>query len=108
MMHALIEEARKSAGISSLERNYPKDNKQRGAGFWAAFLGSLQTQLGKRDESERSLLKENSRLATRVAELEHHATASVKTRVEMGVENLGHQEDWSADKRQTVVKKLAG
>ena len=105
-MHPMIEAARKSAGISDLKtRNYPSDPKQRGAGFWAAFVGSLDTSIqrlvSESDDEIKKLSRENLQLQKEVEKAR-------KQQMENGVEAIALSEGWSHDKRTETVRKIAG
>ena len=69
-MHSLIEQARRSAGIGSLRKNYPDDAKERGAGFWAAFVGALNEKLQHLDDLQATAERQLEELASRRADLE--------------------------------------
>lgn len=107
-MHALIEKARKSAGISSLQKNYPSDPKQRGCGFWAAFLGSLDTSLGQLDAQILASHKQHEEDLREIAALEHELNRVRKSNLENGVTRVALEEGWTEDKRRDTVAKLAG
>ena len=107
-MHALIEKARKSAGISSLQRNYPMDPKQRGCGYWAAFLGSLDTMLGQVDAQIIASGQQHEKDLRSIGELEHELNRIRKTNLENGVTRVALEEGWTEDKRRDTVAKLAG
>lgn len=107
-MHALIEKARKSAGIASLKKNYPSDPKQRGCGFWAAFLGSLDTSLGQLDADVISAHKRHEEDLRRIAELEHEINKLSKLNLQNGVTRVALEEGWSTEKQRETVAKLAG
>lgn len=69
-MHAVIEQARKAAGIGSMARNYPADPRERGAGFWAAFVGALNEKLQHLDDRQQLAEKQLEELASRREALE--------------------------------------
>lgn len=51
-MHADIMECAEKAGISNIHtRNYPLDERQRGATYWAGMLGALSVVLSQRDKN---------------------------------------------------------
>ena len=106
-MHTIIEAARKSAGISGLKSNYPENKKQRGAGFWAAFLGALDFQLGRFDSEYSAALKEAKLLAVRNAELEKELNAIREKKVRNGVMLIAEQQQWSGDQRSKAMEAIA-
>lgn len=111
-MHILLQNARRAAGISGLRKNYPDDPKQRSAGHWAAFIGSLNNDLGQRDEVER---KYREKVAAdlqaahqRIEALEARLREAMAASVTKGVEVPRHQEGWSIEKANEVQKTIAG
>lgn len=107
-MHVVLEKARKSAGISSLKKNYPDDHKQRGCGYWAAFIGSVGNDLAAMDERYQEALQEISKLATVNANLERQLSATKDGRMQNGVEAIGLAEGWDKVKQTAAIKKLVG
>jgi len=111
-MHNEIERARKAAGISGMTRNYPDNPKQRGCGYWAAFIGSIGNSLAAMDAAEKRMVREHGdqivMLSKRITELEAELDAARKGRMELGIEAICHQEGWTVDRRNETVKKLAG
>jgi hypothetical protein len=107
-MHVSIEKARKASGIGSLKKNYPENPKERGCGFWAAFIGVISNELSERDarhmkdqETIATMAMENASLTERIGEIQ-------TKRVANGIEAVGHMEGWSKDKQTTVMAKIAG
>lgn len=111
-MHTVIETARRAAGISGMKKNYPDDPKQRGCGYWAAFIGSLSNDLGVMDkqglQSARAAEEEIRKLASRVDELEQENTRLRAKLQHNGVELVRHQEGWSIEEGREVLKTIAG
>jgi len=106
-MHVIIESARKSAGISGLKSNYPENKKQRGTGYWAAFLGALDYQLGLADEALRKSMVEAKSLAMRNAELERDLNKLREKRTRNGVALVAEQQRWSVDARKDAMELIA-
>ena len=107
-MNAIIESARKSAGISDLSKNYPANPKQRGCGFWAAFLGSLDTSIGVKDKAASAVDKELNLALREVARLEKELNELRKLNIKNGVKAVGSMEGWSVDKQSTIEHQIAG
>jgi len=107
-MHVVLEKARKSAGISSLKKNYPDDHKQRGCGYWAAFIGSVGNDLAVMDERYLEVQARNSELAMANAKLERELSAVKDGKIANGMEAIGLAEGWDKSKQQTAVRKLVG
>ena len=106
-MHALIEKARKSAGIASLKNNYPVDPKQRGCGYWAAFLGSLDTSLGQKDDDLSAARGRHENDLRKIGELEHEINKLTKLNIVNGVTRVALEEGWTPAKQRETVDKLA-
>lgn len=107
-MHVVLEKARKSAGISSLKKNYPEDGKQRGCGYWAAFIGSVGNDLAVMDERYQEALQEVSKLATTNANLERQLSATKDGKMANGMEAIALAEGWDKAKQANAVRKLVG
>lgn len=107
-MHVVLEKARKSAGISSLKKNYPDDQKQRGCGYWAAFIGSIGNDLAVMDERYLEVVAENSKLAVANANLERQLSVVKDGKIANGMEAIGIAEGWDKSKQASAVKKLVG
>lgn len=111
-MHVVLEKARKAAGISGFTKNYPDNPKQRGCGFWAAFMGSISNDLGMMDASElkssRTSAADIRNWATRVDELEVEIAGLRKMLQERGIEVIRHQQNWSVEQGVEALKTIAG
>jgi hypothetical protein len=107
-MHTALEKARKAAGIGSLKKNYPENPRERGCGFWAAFIGVVGNELARADDALMAAQKEAKELAIKNADLEQKVSESNLGRIANGVESLALSESWTPDKRDTVRKKLVG
>ncbi len=107
-MKSVIEKARKAAGISALKGgNYPADPKQRGAGYWAAFIGALRTEIdyliaecNEAGKAEREALKA-------AIALEKDLHKAEKSRTTEAVTALAHELHWEAGTREKVVSRIA-
>lgn len=66
----LIERARKSAGMESLNRDVPT-KRQRGAAWWARFVGALRVHQEWADNEFSKLQMENAELAKDNAKILH-------------------------------------
>lgn len=111
-MHVFIENARKAAGISGMTKNYPDDPKQRGCGYWAAFLGSINNDCGKRDAeilaAERQHSAELKQAHKRIEDLELELRMAREAGVKKGVQLLQYKEGWSIEKGREAEKTVAG
>lgn len=107
-MHVVIEKARKAAGIGSLKKNYPESHKERGCGFWAAFIGVVGDQLAQMDAQQLADQRLIAELANEKADLENQLAKALKGRVMNGIEALSHSEGWTKDKQSVVMAKIAG
>lgn len=111
-MHVVIEKARKSAGISGMKKNYPDDPKQRGCGYWAAFLGSLSNDLGRIDaerlDSSKKVEEDVRHWAERVDELDAEITRLRRLLQERGIEVIRQQEGWPVEKGRHLLETIAG
>jgi hypothetical protein len=107
-MHVVLEKARKSAGISSLKKNYPEDSKQRGCGYWAAFIGSVGNDLAAMDERYLDVMAENARLASANANLERQLSVTKDGKIANGMEAIALSEGWDKSKQVAAVKRLVG
>jgi uncharacterized protein (DUF362 family) len=112
VMHSVIEKARKAAGISGMKKNYPDDPKHRGAGFWAAFIGSVSNDLGMVDQLRITASETSEKTvrawATRVDEQQKEIDRLRAILQERGIDNLRLHEGWSVEKGREVLKTLAG
>jgi hypothetical protein len=107
-MHVVLEKARKSAGISSLQKNYPNDPKQRGCGYWAAFIGSVGNDLAAMDERFLAVTAEKAELSKQLALLERKLSVTKDGLVANGMEAIALSEGWDKSKQVAAVKRLVG
>lgn len=118
-MHFKVDDARKSAGIGGMRKNYPDDPKQRGCGYWAAFCGALSQTL-ENDDREKLRVAEERRAETADwakmeqglhEEIRKHLAEIERLRKKLqtnGIEVLRYQEGWSIEKGQEAQKTIAG
>jgi hypothetical protein len=107
-MHVAVEKARKAAGISSLKKNYPENPKERGCGFWAAFIGVISDQLSQMDSRALKDSQTISDLSNRLADLEAERSKDFKRAVTNGITAIGNEEGWTPDKMKETTVRIAG
>jgi hypothetical protein len=107
-MHTSIEKAQRAAGIGSLKRNYPENPKERGCGFWAAFLGVISSELSAKDAELRESSKEIALLATKLAALQEKQADIIRSRTVNGIEAMALREQWTPEKADSIAKKICG
>jgi hypothetical protein len=107
-MHVVIEKARKAAGISGLTKNYPDNSKQRGCGYWAAFIGSISNDLGRVDQEQKEMEHTISEQARKIADLEGDLNGLRSKACVNGIFAIAREEEWTVDKRERVQTMLVG
>jgi hypothetical protein len=111
-MHVILEEARKAAGISGMKGNYPEDPKQRGAGYWGAYNGSLNTILARKDQDYIDTIAKHSKEVraahVRVEDLEAELRRVKDHSIATGIEVVRQQEGWSIERGREALKTIAG
>ena len=107
-MHAVLERARKAAGISGMKKNYPDDPKQRGCGYWAAYGGSISNELALIDEERLAMLRDGAEQAAQIVDLEHALNRLRHKKATVAVELIKEKEGWSPEKGRDVLDKIAG
>jgi hypothetical protein len=107
-MHIAIEKARKTANIGSLAKNYPVDPKQRGCGYWAAFLGSIGNDLASMDAAQLKSEKEKTEILLRCTKLERELSEARKCAAKNCVELIGEQEGWDESKISHNTVRMIG
>ena len=107
-MHQAIEKARKAAGISSLKKNYPENHRERGCGYWAAFIGVIGDQFASKDAEIIEHLNTIAEQSQMVSKLQAKLADVTRDKMSNGVEALALSEGWTPEKRGTVMHKIAG
>jgi len=107
-MHQAIEKARKAAGISSLKKNYPENHRERGCGYWAAFIGVISDQLADKDAEIISHLNKISEQSQALTKLQAKLSEVSQHRITNAVEAIGRAEEWDKAKQASYFNKIAG
>lgn len=126
MFHPFLGKAAKDAGIEKhgeekfvMSRNYPGNPKQRGAGYWAAYNGSLTRMLYDLQERHSVEIKELRQANASVQEdlnkanrlclkLEGECNDLRKIAARNGIETTALEEGWSTDRAGKIVGRLVG
>ena len=84
----LIARAAAAAGVDDMSKGYPKDQKQRGATFWAAFTGHVNGEAAQVDEYVRELEGKIHELETECRKLTRKLEKVTESRFELAGEKL--------------------
>jgi len=103
----IIQEAARIAGITAMTRNYPDDHKQRSAGHWAGFKCGVDAGIAQLRQELSKALTEKAEMAADVARKAGELSDLRKKKSGEVVRNIATEEQWSAEKRDAIAKRIA-
>jgi hypothetical protein len=103
-----IDSARISAGIGSMSKNYPDDDKQRGCGYWAAFVGALRNQFSLLHKEVKDVTNKLNAALKANQDLSDELKKVTKGANIMVLENLGRKAKLDSGEVSTEIRRLAG
>ena len=106
----LVKRAAEAAGISDMAKGYPTDQKQRGATYWASFVGHVNGEAAQVDEYVRELEEQIRVLSSenRKLQRENQKLSNSKTMVAAEKWADRFQQHLSSDQKGQFLADMRG